>query len=303
MFPAVRMSVLRGVAFVAIIAVAGISIFLFFPFVKEGWPTRSPAYVAAVAGSLVLALLGWQVAAKRGGAKGPFYYAGVVLLVVPLVLYGWVAVGMTYYAFRAGQFECQVVLEAVRSVPIEWPGFTQPVGVRLEIDLAIPFPPPGEFLAPKIGPADLPIEGRSLIERYHRFCSSADARTACLTVPFQRRTSEPHAPDAKHLRLAYDLFPATVDYMDPSGFCLAGGGAADREMHDGVRAVWLFGSEGDHVIDLSAPLTELLRHERDFKWSAEALRQMGRALSPKQLTQRGYRRCDLRRPGQCYCRP
>jgi len=164
------------------------------------------------------------------------------------------------------------------------------------------------------------------------------------TVLFQRRHGTSGAAEAEgawsaarrfdssgRTALEYHLYPGVVDFLDGSDrLCLAAWspGIADcgpgeraesgcrmrgRQItpldHQGedLSALWAAFGPNDMVVDLSRPLTDLLRQESRLERDSTVWQAIQQRLSPQNLLARGY---DLCPPGHdshnayrvCYCR-
>lgn len=185
---------------------------------KEGWPTLSPLYVLGVAAILVVLIFVWHRMWVKVGqpTKQRMYYVGILLPTAPLLFYGWIGGMMTYYHLRAGIFESRVAISRYHDTAVYWPGFTQPVGVRLELDIDVPFSMPGSLLVPRIVIANSNTLHRehTAIGNYFQYCTLSSDSNLCLTVPLSPYRPPPTIPGGGTLHLVYELFPANVEYLE-----------------------------------------------------------------------------------------
>jgi hypothetical protein len=301
---ALKWSFLAAVALIAMLA-----LYLLVPLLKEGWPTQSPLYAFGMAVILLVLMLAWRrvwVKARQSAKPGLYYYVGILFPTVPLLLYGWIGGMMTYYYLRAGIFEKRAIISRYHDSVIYWPGFAQPVGIRLELDVDVPFSMPGSFLAPKIVVADsnTSLPGHTAIENYFKYCTPPSDRSPCLTVPPSSYRPSPTSPSGGTLHLVYELFPSNVEHLeDSSRLCLKESAPEISRNRGGSHAIWLFGSEAGIVIDLSDALTERLHRDSTVDWTPATLNAMNVGFREDTLIRAGYRPCQLHgRTSGCYCR-
>jgi len=255
---------------------------------------------------LLTLLVSWRrVHAGKPTAKGAGYTIGLALVGVPLLFYGFVGLMLAYRAALGFLFDRNVAITGYHTSLIRWDGFDGPVGVRLIVDIDVPFSMQGSFLEPKIGVAPTVEERLSPFRRYYQYCGSPYPCLAAPRMPYRPATNNAPRLARGPLRVTYDLLPGSVAYLEnPSRLCTKQEfGDSTYPLKDSVRASWLFASDGNVVIDLSDRLTERIANDDAITWTPTLLQAMYRQFDEKRLLRVGYRRCELRvTSASCYCR-
>jgi len=298
---------IRRILFLVIVLVSALTLYALLPLLKEGWPTESPLYTLGVVALLLALLVSWRrVHAGKPTAKGAGYTIGLALVGVPLLFYGFVGLMLAYRAALGFLFDRNVAITGYHTSLIRWDGFDGPVGVRLIVDIDVPFSMQGSFLEPKIGVAPTVEERLSPFRRYYQYCGSPYPCLAAPRMPYRPATNNAPRLARGPLRVTYDLLPGSVAYLEnPSRLCTKQeSGDSTYPLKDSVRASWLFASDGNVVIDLSDRLTERIANDDAITWTPTLLQAMYRQFDEKRLLRVGYRRCELRvSSASCYCRP
>ena len=252
-----------------------------------------------ILGVLALMLTGWHLVRSRTRWGARLHWIGVAILGLPLLIY-FLVLGYMGFVWVGGRWAMtRATITAYHETPIHWPGIADPVGVRVDITVSVPFRLPGIFHPPKIFalPRGSEIDGRSL-----SLCYGAHEQYACLTEPIGLLRSPAVIADPAATRLSFELYPSSILYLDPqrNRVCLSDQ-TAGRDGFDEQRVVWWFATAAE-MLDFGALLQTASTTTQWLK--AANVIKLERALSPAAFEQWGYRPCppptDTDR--HCYCR-
>lgn len=254
---------------------------------------------ASILSVLALTLTGWHLVRSQTRWGARLYWIGVAVLGLPLLIY-FLVLGYVGFVWAGGQWAMtRAAITAYRETPIHWPGITDPVGVRVDITVSVPFRLPGIFHPPKI--LALP-RGSGTDDRSLSLCYGAHEQYACLTEPVGLLQSPAVIADPAATRLSFALYPSSILYLDPQRrrICLSDR-AASRDGFNERRVVWWFATAAE-TLDFGALLQTA---SATTHWlSADNVIKLERAFSPAAFEQLGYRPCppptDTDR--RCYCR-
>ncbi len=313
---------LRGPLFLLLcLASAGALLFL-LPWLKEGFgPEDLPRFLGVTCGLAVLAVAWWAVCRKAGYPASPAVFgAGLAVLALPLAVYGFVSGEMIRNQITGHRLERSARIERFRETPIVWPGFTGPVGLKIELDLYHGAGREGNLLPPRI------LMGKSLALSYQSYDSSLfwEFQRAFLSVPLFRfpapRPEEQAETNRRERRilmeespahLTYELYPESVWRLGgPGRVCLVKSGSTGQRVYadgDELSASWFFAASGGLRVDLSSPLTGALRKHSAYQGKPGEWKAMLERLEPDALQRAGYRLCEeapaAGSSDMCWCRP
>lgn len=298
---------LLGCVLVGLVSLAALG--FVFPWLKEGYDREElPLFASVAAGLLAIAVFWWLLNRRhhRGLAA-----VGLALVAVPLLIYAALSARALVNDWRGRHLTRTIRIASLRETDIHWPAVEGPVGVRMEIEVEHAVGLEGNLFAPKIlmGPDPRPTYRDDFFGPLDRGVDSF------LTAPvFELGQPPPRDVLARpgRVRLAYDLFPSTLDRRMGEAVCLSAtvmqsgfaGLASEPGSHLG--AVWFFAAPGGIYVDLSGPLTDALRRLSALEGRPAPWRAMMRRLEPDALRAAGYRACEPPPPRgglSCYCPP
>lgn len=280
-----------------ILLISGAALLIGFAVAKEGY--GSLWIWAGIAGFLGLLLFGWQRVHSKVKSLRGLYWAGLAALTLPLLLYIFVLAYGTYLWVGGQLLMMHARVVEYRETPIYWTGLADPIGVRVELTVSVPFKPTGVFHPPQIIVAPTK-QGDGEPEALS--CYGVHEHYACLTEPIGLFRSTAVITDNSATHLSFDLYSTSVAYLNPQAkVCLATSAPPLRKGFGERQVIWRFAT-GMHVFDLG-PLLETTISQRSRLLGAQDVLNLERVLSPAKLEQLGYRLCHSSPPGStCYCR-
>ena len=334
----------RIAAFLVICLLSVAALFLLLPGAKEGFSFEDWPILAGVTAGLILAGVAWWFIAGRTLWPAAFGWA---VLAVPIGANGIIAWSLFDAYLDGRRIAADSRIESFRETPIEWPGFDGPVGWKIDLTLRHPSGLEGIVLPPELrfGPSVAIPRDRLiavLTDSASYFAGSQGKPrkhplTLLKTVLFQRLYPEryparPFAADGTTV-LRYHLFPGTVALLvSPSHVCLAShtagipkcapgakpeSGCAPRNRRlvetptyqsgNDLTANWGAAGAYDMVVDLSRPLTDILRKNSRLQREPALWTAIQKRLEPSGLARAGYTMCPPGRDSHsafrtCYCR-
>lgn len=302
-----------------------ISLFLFFLFCAA----------AAVAVSRLIAVSGWQamgyyfiatlvfagagyfwyrstpvVYAGRPSGRGWHYVATFLAATVGLYFLVYTVVSGVA-ATRVALFAHQYQISNYKELPIIWPGFKGPVGVRIEFDLLHPVQLVGQVHRPRILIGENATQPSTLSEQAYRdFCRTAvEQNTLCLLTPVWPIREPMVLQDADSTAMVFELYPSNITHMESSErLCLR-----ERQPYvmeyawEQVGGFMQFAAK-DRVIDLNERFNTVLKQESKILLSPEKMQKLFIQLQEPDLLAAGYEACEIRtailysKESMCYCR-
>ena len=270
-----------------------------FPLLKEGYGREELPLLSGVAAGLVAVTAGvWRSLRSMPRLRG----ACVAVLLLPLAVYGWLACSVVIAGWRGRALARSVRVTSLAATPIEWPGFDGPVGLRLEFVLEHGvrfegnlFPPRLRLGAPASSDYFAAVEGVWLQEPVFQKVGRAGG-------------DEPRLAASNPIRLAYDLYPASVQrYEAPLRVCVQPAAEPDSTSEGPVHASFLFVGRNRVSVDLSSALTKAL-HEQGVPGAGRVERQeMLHRFDPANLRRLGFETCPASPTtwpsAGCWCRP
>ena len=294
-----------GGAVLGLVSLAALGLVL--PFVKEGYNRDELPLFTSIAGGLAALAVVWWLLNRRHRA---FAVAGVTLLAPPIVVYGGLSARVTINDWRGRRLSRTVRVLSLREKEVHWPGLPGPVGLRLEIEIEHAIGLEGNLYPPKVvmGTDPRPTQADYW---YGPMDHGVDAFLSTPAFELDGQPSRDVFLRPGRIRLAYELFPSTLDRRDGEALCLnaAVGRADDPGLAPppGARlgAAWFFASGGGLYVDLGGPLTDALRRGSAYEGRRDAWTALMRALDPPALAAAGYAPCA---PGRhhaetCHCPP
>ncbi len=306
-------SILWTVLFIAVLAVSAFGLLILLVSGKEGGETWQLATGVGV--FFVLLVIWWKLAPGFTGRYNcTLSVLGKAVLTTLFLFFTGMATPYVLASIQGPRLEQKVAIENFKETPIEWPGFTGPVGVRLEWDLVHPFHKLGALHPPKIWMGtskrfDLPNAYFSLDRHY--FAGKGD------TAPHVRRLSIletlPFGPVESSAGLLtsegrthvfYDLYPKNLVHLEsPDKLCLNRDSfpintslkAPVYHQGEDLSALWFFAGSSNLTIDLSPALTDVLRKQSRMQGKREQWKAMQKRFQPAGLRNAGYDPCSLSR--------
>jgi hypothetical protein len=303
---------LAGLLFLTVLA--GTAILLTVVWAKEGFGREDlplcAAGLAVLAGAGVL----WWLLCRRVGppASGALLGTGLGILVLPTLLYAMFAVRTTVNAVRGTWLARRANISGFREAAIVWPGFKGPVGLWLELDLAVPARLQGNLLAPRLalgGPA-----GFTARDYFSTLFYRLEGRVLTQPLfPLPGRAAERSLANGGPVHVIYRLYPGYVRELEPgTRVCVDTAAVARARREPGAAggqlgASWFFAGPGGLTVDLSAALTTTLRARSRWAGNVAAWDSLLDRLTPPALGAAGFSPCPNRGAGwagdQCWCRP
>jgi hypothetical protein len=226
--------VVRAVFFILLIAISVIGLLVLLPLVKEGASREDiPLLLGGVAIYVVLGMVWWLLV----GRALPKAALAWVLLLLPCLANLVLAGALLLAQIEGERLARAISIESYQEEPIFWPGFDEPVGLRVVVSLNHPSGLEALLTGPEIrmGPAvDVPDEDLSSAHTwsggYFKAEQAGRAEDGPLTllksVGFQRLYENPDAarpserwlaerrfPPGQESRFVYHLFPGHLDYL------------------------------------------------------------------------------------------
>lgn len=312
---------LRVPLFLLLCAASAAAFLFLLPWLKEGiGPEDLSRFLGVTCGLAVLAAAWWAACRKAGRlASAAFLGAGLLIVALPLFIYGWASGSLILNQITGLRLERSARIEHFRETPILWPGFTGPVGIRIEMDLVHAAGKEGNLFPPKI------LMGKSLELSYRSYESEVfwESKRRSLRAPLFRSPAPSPAQMAETTRkerqvmtepspahLTYELYPESVWRLaGPAQVCSMNlnmpNQQADADGED-LSASWFFAASGGLRVDLSGLLTDTLRKNSAFQGKPGEWKAMLERLEPASLEKAGYRVCQDPAAGgsgeMCWCR-
>ncbi len=292
--------IIRLLSLVSVSLISIAALFFLLPSMKEGYDLDElPRFAACAVG---LAILAWLWRRSLGGA---WRAAGLAAIAIPFLAYAALSAKLVFNFWYGRRLASLTHITSFQVTPLVWPGFTDPVGIRLELELDHS---PGldvALLPPKIAMTGMP---ELTAKQYFSYLS--EFQRGFLTVPLfpVGRESPRDVFRDSHSRLVYDLYPSTIHSREnPRHVCFWKDGPQAPIYADGphLSAAWYFITRGGASVDLSPQLSErirasgLLSGQTQDQWT-----QFLRRVEPPGLVQAGYMPCpDSQGAGErCFCR-
>jgi hypothetical protein len=256
-----QFGMLRVAALLVLAVVASGALLTALVWGKEGFGREDLPLCGA--GLLVLGGAGgawWLLCRRTPPAAHPVLFgAGIALLTLPGAVYAAFGARTVINTVRGEWLERRATISAYRETPLVWRGFPGPVGLRVELDLAIPAKLDGNLLPPRLalgGP-----EGFAARDYFSIRLSQLESRTLGRPV-FQRLDDPAPGPLANggSVHLGYDLYPGYVQRVTEDVLVCLDTTAITRARASGSQgrelgATWFFAGPSGLTVDLSTALT------------------------------------------------
>jgi len=305
---------LRLAGLLVLIIVGATALLLTVLWGKEGFGREDlPLCLAGLAVLAGAGLLWWLLCRRvRPLASDALLGAGLGVLVLPALLYTAFAVRTTVNAIRGVSLARRASITGFREAGIVWPGFRGPVGLWLDLDLAIPAHLEGNLLSPRLalaGPA-----GFTARDYFSTLFYRLEGRVLTQSLfPLPDRATEQSLAKGGPVHLSYRLYPGYVRQLEPGTRVCVDTAALGRARRDPdppsgseLAASWFFAGPGALTVDLSPALTTKLRQQSRWARNVAAWDSLLDRLSPPALGAAGFSPCPNNGPGwpgdQCWCR-
>lgn len=228
---------------------------------------------------------------------------------LPLLLSIWVTGILLWQNERGKQQSANARITHYSDSFITWPGFSEPVGLHITINLPSPFAKEGSyagFYSPVIwmGPALNAETRRHLFFNFPRTIPG-NKETELLTLQRVLSAKQPLLfVSATTSKLVFDLYVSEINYFqsqkafctdDTSSLHIQPTVALDTHPH----GMWFY--VGATHVDLSDQLNQVLQHSvlvnQLNRWE-----NMHDQFSDEHLLQKGYKFCELNSRKHCFCK-
>ncbi len=302
-------TLIKSLLFLLVCLASVLCLYLLIPLLKEGWPSNSVLYILGIIAILSSLLLLWHWLWTKvwRAEKGVFHFFGMVLPAIPLVIYLWIGGLTAYYLIQASILSGQVTIKTYQETPIYWPGFDQPVGISLMLQLSQPLQLSGNLLGPKIiaekSAHGLPKNGP--MASYMGYCLTPSGEYVCLTEPMRPMLPEAGKSSKTTGKYTYQLFSSNIGYMEsPERLCIRQQTIKDFSGDSApIQALWIFATEANATINLSHKLTVSIHENNSYLASFPQIHHMHLQFQASSLKRAGYDPCTLKSLHKhCYCR-
>jgi len=304
-----QLGVLRVGSLLVLAALATSALLTALVWGKEGFGREDLPRCGA--GLLVLAGSGgaWWLLCRRvrPAAHPGLFAAGMAVLTLPAMVYAALGTETVINTGRGAWLARRATISGYRESPLVWRGFPAPVGLRVQLDLAIPAKLRGNLLPPRLA-----LGGPKGFAAQDYF---ARPEGGTLGRPVFQRLDDPEPgplASGEPVHLDYDLYPGYVQRVSEDvQLCLdtTALGRAREPAAEGrqLGAAWFFAGPGGLVVDLSPPLTATLRARSALAGHEGSWDSLVGRLTPSSLGGAGFAPCtqgDAPSPGSaCWCRP
>lgn len=244
------------------------------------------------------------------------YIIGLVIVAVPLMYYLWIGLSSGYRAVRLAIFDNGFSVASYQEMPIEWEGFDSPVGLRITLELDLPFQPDGFFRYPKLLLGNMNVSSAldTPADSYWQFCSEpVTDDTVCMTYPLWPIHSFPEIMETEDLKtqLVYELYPSNLYYRESlNRLCLKRRFPYGRtDFYSTEVAILWHMVTPDKSIDLSQRLSDAIAQHSKLLRDSDVVQAWYQGLQSETILAAGYQTCQVKEAilfsedVECYCRP
>lgn len=208
---------------------------------------------------------------------------------------------------------------------IQWPGFSYPVGLKMEIDLPTPFIPDKKydagFYSPLIwmGPRiDLTVVKnnyyKTLNWQWALQTGDNSSSVAILKEVVFNSLNKSNNIDTQgeNSKIIFCIYPGIIEYLNSEkAFCTFTNASSDIWTHRDAPTIYTSGGQlnamwfeynGQFLVDLSDPLSSVLQRSSHLENNPALWINMHKQFDDNNLLKLGYHQCELDTRTHCFCK-
>lgn len=239
--------------------------------------------------------------------------AGMFVLGMPFIYYTLMGGKGLYHMSQLAIFEQGMKIENYQEDLVKWPGFENPVGLRLKFDLVYPYAIDGKLHHPKILIGDQALTAAELPGKsYWDFCSDPVTKnTGCISYPVWPIRKLPELASGGRMTLTYELYPSNLYHLeDQSRVCLRKRFPYGKSefLTGEITMLWPLANPHRHI-QLGVMLEAMLKDKSEILRSAETVKSLFDSVQSQGFFGAGYQSCDVKRAirfpeeSECFCAP
>lgn len=288
---------------------------------KEGLSMPEAIHLAEYVGFILTAMGCWYITTRLTTIKyiRNISYIFIGLALIPLSILSLI-ISVIFTTYYMGKIQStKTIITHYHESFIEWPEFSYPIGLHIEIDLpaalAVTRKQYAGFYAPLIwmGPA---ITENARMDQYflsfgHRISINEQTPTlSILSASSYIKQPKPFITKHGDSKIVFDLYPGMIEYIiDKNSFCTLSAQPLDS-YSQGMPEAFAIGTElnaiwfyvGATNVDLSAQITKALHQQSQLQNNQPLWINMQQQFSDDNLLRAGYHSCTIHQHKHCFCK-